>query len=340
MEKVLPMKHSRTIFLASALAILLISSTVALADDLLISGTISGTTTYESDEGIVFEDAQLDATAIVTATSNFEVYLKPGTTIASGASLTITMRDNDGLSNRCEMQYFSDLTHFPDVDDDGDGLTNLEECQSGAFNPNNPDTDGDGASDSCEAPFDTTAPAITLLGQNAVSVCFGAAYNDAGATAADDCLGDITDSITVNNPVDTNVSGTYTVSYDVTDGAGNGSSQVTRTVYVDIQPPVIAVNGDNPIAICLGSTYNEPGASATDNCDGDLSASIVTTNPVDTNVGGYYTVSYDVTDSAGNSAQTVTRTVIVLGTEQTVQINTTYQYDSIGRLKRITKQVQ
>jgi hypothetical protein len=142
MEKVLPMKHSRTIFLASALAILLISSTVALADDLLISGTISGTATYDSDEGIVFEDAQLDATAIVTATSNFEVYLKPGTSIASGASLTITMRDNDGLSNRCEMQYFGDLTHNPDDDDDDDQLTNYQECELG-YNPNEKDLDND-----------------------------------------------------------------------------------------------------------------------------------------------------------------------------------------------------
>ena len=34
------------------------------------------------------------------------------------------------------------------------------------------------------------------------------------------------------NPVDTSTPGVYTVTYDVTDAAGNVASQVTRTVTV------------------------------------------------------------------------------------------------------------
>jgi hypothetical protein len=146
------MKHSRTLFLASALAILLISSTVALADDLLISGTISGTSTYESEEGIVFEDAVLDATAVVTATSYFEVYLKSGTSIASGGSLAITIPDNDGLSNRWEMSQCETLDYGPDDDPDADELSMSYEYQLGT-NPCNSDTDGDGMPDNWEVEY-------------------------------------------------------------------------------------------------------------------------------------------------------------------------------------------
>ena len=55
--------------------------------------------------------------------------------------------------------------------------------------------------------LDTTAPVITLVGDNPVEVYEGATYTDAGATASDDVDGDITSSIVVVNPVDTSVIG-------------------------------------------------------------------------------------------------------------------------------------
>jgi hypothetical protein len=336
----LPMKPIRMFQLLLALSALVLWAAVASAADLVVTGDINGTQIYDSPEGIVFEAATIQPAADVTADAAYEVTLTPGTRIAAGARFVARMKDNDGLSNRCEMQYFGDLTHDPGVDDDGDGLTNLQECQAGGFDPSDPDTDDDGVPDDCEAPFDTTAPTITRLGSNPVYLCYGDTYNDAGATASDNCIGDITGDINIDNPVNTSVSGTYTVRYNVFDGAGNAAAEVTRTVYVDNQPPVITLAGDDPLVFCMGDTYDEPGANASDNCDGDITASIVIDNPVDTNQSGNYTVSYDVTDSAGNTAQTVTRTVVVLGPGQTIRIDTTYQYDDIGRLRRIKKQVQ
>jgi hypothetical protein len=64
---------------------------------------------------------------------------------------------------------------------------------------------------------------------------------DAGATAADNYDGDITGSIVVVNPVDVNVVGSYTVTYNVTDGAGNPATEVSRTVNVeDTTAPTVA----------------------------------------------------------------------------------------------------
>ncbi|MFZ2898717.1 MAG: immunoglobulin-like domain-containing protein [Saprospiraceae bacterium] len=79
---------------------------------------------------------------------------------------------------------------------------------------------------------DNEAPVISLLGDNPVIHCIGAAYSDAGATASDNCDGDLTGIISVGNPVDVNTAGTYTITYDVSDAASNPALQVTRTVQV------------------------------------------------------------------------------------------------------------
>ena len=52
-----------------------------------------------------------------------------------------------------------------------------------------------------------------------------------GATATDSYDGDLTSSITVSSNVDTNTVGTYTVTYTVSDAAGNQATE-TRTVNV------------------------------------------------------------------------------------------------------------
>ena len=74
---------------------------------------------------------------------------------------------------------------------------------------------------------DTTAPVITLLGDDTVTVEVGSVYTDAGATAIDNYDGDITSSIVTVNPVDTNAVGTYIVTYNVSDVSGNAALEVT-----------------------------------------------------------------------------------------------------------------
>ena len=66
---------------------------------------------------------------------------------------------------------------------------------------------------------DTTAPVITLVGDAEITVEVGSTYTDLGATASDNYDGDITADIDVNNPVDTSVIGSYTVTYNVSDDA-------------------------------------------------------------------------------------------------------------------------
>ena len=156
-------------------------------------------------------------------------------------------------------------------------------------------------------------PVITLLGEAVVTVVYGSVYTDAGATANDVIDGDLTSSIVVYNPVDTNVTGEYTITYNVTDSADNAAEEVTRTVHVmnDTTAPVITILGSNPVTVEAGSTYIDTGATACDDVDGDITGDIIVVNSVDTSVAGIYTVTYNVSDSAGNDADEVVRTVNV-----------------------------
>ena len=77
---------------------------------------------------------------------------------------------------------------------------------------------------------DIAPPVITLTGEATVNVPSGAPYSDAGATATDNIDGDITPVATSN--VNTAVVGTYTVTYNATDFAGNAADPVSRTVNV------------------------------------------------------------------------------------------------------------
>jgi hypothetical protein len=163
---------------------------------------------------------------------------------------------------------------------------------------------------------DTTSPVITLLGDNPLYVLQGSIYTDPGATATDTVDGNLTAAIVVGgNTVDTDVAGTYVVTYNVCDDTGNCAAQVTRTVIVTADlPPQITLLGDNPQVVEGGDAYVEAGATATDHEDGDLTAAIVIdAGAVDTSQVDEYTVGYTVTDSYGNTVSE-TRTVRVIDT--------------------------
>ena len=161
-------------------------------------------------------------------------------------------------------------------------------------------------------------PDIVLLGDSYITIVKGTPYVDAGAVATDnkDDDTDVTGDIVVVNPVVVDTAGTYTITYNVTDSDGNHATEVTRTVKVidaDTTKPVITLLGNKTVTIAKDATYNDAGAIATDNVDNRtlLTRAIVVENNVDTSTAGTYTVTYNVTDNAGNAAVEVTRTVTV-----------------------------
>lgn len=89
-------------------------------------------------------------------------------------------------------------------------------------------------------------------------------------------------------------------------GGGAGGGHSSQNTY-----PIITLTGSAEITITKGDTYTDAGATASDTEDGGITANIVKTGTVDTTTAGTYTISYNVTDSGGLQATTVTRTVIV-----------------------------
>ena len=162
---------------------------------------------------------------------------------------------------------------------------------------------------------DTTPPVIVLAGQASMTIPFGATYTEPGYTATDNYDGNITGNVTVSGMVDTDTTGTYTIYYDVSDSSGNAAIPQTRTIHVvDTTPPAITLSGSTNMTISVGFAYVEPGYTATDDVDGNITANVTVTGTVDTNTTGTYTIRYDVSDSSGNAATTQSRTVHVTDT--------------------------
>jgi hypothetical protein len=85
----------------------------------------------------------------------------------------------------------------------------------------------------------------------------------------------------------------------------------SRSVDAPNTAPTIAIEGLATMTLNVGETWNDPGALAVDDEDGDLTASVIVINPIDSSTPGSYTMEYRVTDSSGITS-TVTRTVTVI----------------------------
>ncbi len=149
---------------------------------------------------------------------------------------------------------------------------------------------------------DLEKPVITLNGDEKVSVCPNATYEDEGAIAIDNLDGDLTSQIQVEIEKDKLI-------YTVKDKSGNLETIERNIVYEDIEAPKLELVGGKTYTIYQNSTYKDPGYKVTDNCDKNLDVKV--TSNVKTTSLGTYTVTYEVTDS-NNNKTTVKREVKVI----------------------------
>ena len=68
----------------------------------------------------------------------------------------------------------------------------------------------------------------------------------------------------------------------------------------DVTAPELRLNGDVEITLALGTDFEDPGYSATDDYDGDITDKVVRSGNVDSKKAGTYELTYTVQDSAGN----------------------------------------
>lgn len=148
---------------------------------------------------------------------------------------------------------------------------------------------------------DTQCPQIILEEEGPLTP--GVAYQEPGYRAVDNYDGDITEKVirTVENGI---------VTYVVLDSSGNPGYAERELPDMDLFPPVIQLNGGEIMSTHVGAFWEEPGFQALDDTDGDLTEAVAVSGQVDWLHPGTYTLTYQVTDQAGNTA-TATRQVEV-----------------------------
>lgn len=156
---------------------------------------------------------------------------------------------------------------------------------------------------------DTTPPTMTLLHVKGAYTLPGQTYQEEGYQAEDNCDGDLTDKVAAVQRGDT-------IYYTVTDSSGNTAHAERKIIYDDPEAPVLTLRGEPSCEITAGTTFVEPGWSAWDNCDGDLTDRVEVTGAVDTYHAGAYTLRYTVSDAWGNTVSR-TRQVTVQPIRQT-----------------------
>ena len=170
---------------------------------------------------------------------------------------------------------------------------------------------GDAGAISESVVVDNTPPTLTLLGASTHIHAVGTDYSDGGARASDNLDTDV--AVSFEGKVDGDVPGTYILTYEAVDSAGNVATPLTRTVNVkDQSAPIITLNGDAAIVKEAGAAYVDSGATATDNVDATVT--VLTGGAVDESKLGTYTLTYNASDTAGNAATEVTREVSVVDT--------------------------
>ncbi len=182
-------------------------------------------------------------------------------------------------------------------------------------------TDAGGLSSSCDATVTVKewGPlTLALNGDSEMTLeCGVDTWSDPGAQAWDSC-GPL-EVHRYNSGQDdygpgpnVNAEGSYSVQYSAWSATGQTVSAI-RTVHVDDRTaPTLTLKGADHMTHPCGSAWVDPGVEAMDACYGDLSAMVVRSGDyVNGWVPGVYTVRYVLTDSGGNSATPVTRTVEV-----------------------------
>ena len=158
--------------------------------------------------------------------------------------------------------------------------------------------------DSC----DTNDLPVISINEKVVTINKGELYSVMNGVTATDEGKDITDQVVATpDVINTNVKGTHTITYTVSDECGETTE--TRTINI-IDPcdinnlPVININ-EKVVTINKGDTYNVmTGVTATDEGNNITDQIVATPDTIDTSIKGNHTITYRVSDNCGETTET------------------------------------
>jgi hypothetical protein len=206
-------------------------------------------------------------------------------------------------------------------DGDNDGVPDSADNCPTEPNPDQADSDGEGVGDACDSacPEGLAGPTLIMNGSSDMTLeCGVDTYTDSGAEAWD--VGCVSLEVHKYNSgsdaygpgPDTSAEGTYSVQHIAWNEAGTTVSAIRSVQVDDSRAPALHLKGTAVMTYTCGSPWVDPGVESTDVCCGDLSPTAQRAGYVNGWVAGTYTLVYEVTDSGGNSAPLVTRTVEVV----------------------------
>lgn len=160
--------------------------------------------------------------------------------------------------------------------------------------------------------IDDEEPEI-IIEEESIIYCKNKKVMDYHMKATDNYDGDITEKVKETLSENEMI-------FEVEDTSLNKRVKKVPAILKDDEKPTITLKGNSSISIMVNESYIEQGASAIDNCDGDITSQIEITGKVDTKKAGEYKLIYKVKDSLGNEDQK-TRIVYVYQKNNTVVPN-------------------
>ena len=151
--------------------------------------------------------------------------------------------------------------------------------------------------------IDTVAPEITLITDPESYTLPGQLYVEEGFTATDNYDGQIDHKVVryLQNGK---------VHYKVADSSGNLTEVIREILYSDPIAPELTLIGEETVTLQIGQKYQEPGYTALDNFDGDITERVTVSGELDLKKPGTYQLTYTVSDSYQNTASAV-RTIVI-----------------------------
>lgn len=269
----------------------------------------SGSGTWSVVEGtgsnlLLIYDVPDTTAPVITLNGSTPVTVECGSTYTDAGATAFDVSDNTATAVTVVITDSSQTT-----------LASVDTSTTGSYTITYSSTDSEsntGTINRVVNVVDTTAPTVTITGGNSAIHEWGQTFTAPGSTVSDNCDSSLTASVFGDAAVNDGT-GAYAVTYTATDSAGNVGTATLTVTTVDTTKPVLTLNGDATVYVELGlESYTESGAAVVDVESGLVVD--VDDNDVNNTEAGTYTVTYDVTDSSGNEATQITRTVVVRDT--------------------------
>jgi len=157
--------------------------------------------------------------------------------------------------------------------------------------------------------YEDLPPELNVNSLDEINVFQGSTFVLPSYTAIDEIDGDLTINIRVEDDININVPGIYTLTFLVTDSGNNTVTKIVKVNVVEDLPPVISIEGNTTIETEIYYSTLLPNFTAFDEVDGDLTEEIIVdSSNVDNTQPGDYTIYISVTDSYN---QTTTEELVV-----------------------------